>query len=346
MQIGINMVKEEIRIRKAIAHILDGTVGLPILSDKELEYGAEFADFLKEHIYKVYAGDDAKDCGFYKEQSEVYKLLSDYREEDFVEISKELAGQLYEIMNANVDIPAADLLIVRFKELEVEYLAILKMNYKEFYTHKTMNMKEGSNANEIIKYKSILPGESSRLQEAAIIRMNDLSIRLIEKKYEIDGKKENYFSYLYLKCSGKMSHKSKLNLVTRAVEAIQNENLGEIEQYEEHMKAKKIIHEELTENGSVTVEKLGERIFEKKPELKEEFKEKMEHYDLVREEIAPKSEVTTKKFQKQCLLTDTGIEINIPMEEYRNQEHVEFITNSNGTVSVLIKNIGHIRAKF
>ena len=28
------------------------------------------------------------------------------------------------------------------------------------------------------------------------------------------------------------------------------------------------------------------------------------------------------------------------MEEYRNPDHVEFITNMDGTISVLIKNIG------
>ena len=42
------MIKEEIRIKKVIVHILDSTVGLPVLSDKEIEFGSDFADFLKE----------------------------------------------------------------------------------------------------------------------------------------------------------------------------------------------------------------------------------------------------------------------------------------------------------
>ena len=67
------MVKEEIRIKKAIVHILDSTVGMPVLSDGELEFGSEFADFLKEHIARVFSGDDGKSCRFYKEESEVYQ---------------------------------------------------------------------------------------------------------------------------------------------------------------------------------------------------------------------------------------------------------------------------------
>ena len=58
-----------------------------------------------------------------------------------------------------------------------------------------------------------------------------------------------------------------------------------------------------------------------------------------------KNEQTIKKFQKQKLYTDTGIEITIPMEEYRNPDHVEFITNMDGTISVLIKNIGMLSSK-
>ncbi len=62
------MVKEEIRIKKAIVHILDSTIGMPVLSDEELDFGSEFSDFLKEHISKISSGDDGKSCEFYKQE--------------------------------------------------------------------------------------------------------------------------------------------------------------------------------------------------------------------------------------------------------------------------------------
>ena len=58
------MVKEDIRIKKVIVHILDSTIGMPVLSDCELEYGSEFAEFLKEHIARISSGDDGKSCRF------------------------------------------------------------------------------------------------------------------------------------------------------------------------------------------------------------------------------------------------------------------------------------------
>ncbi len=339
------MVKEEIRIKKAIVHILDSTVGMPVLSDGELEFGSEFADFLKEHIARVFSGDDGKSCRFYKEESEVYRMLAQYSD-DFLDASKDMAEFLYSIMNSNIDIPPADLIVVRFRYGETEYLGLLKMNYKSLYTHRTMALEEGGNTNEIIRHKSILPPESQRLSEAAIIKLDDLSVQVVEKKYEVNGEKTDYFSYLFLKCSSHMSHKSKLSIVTKAVEAVQKEGYGEAGQYKAQMRAKSIIQEELEEKGGFVVEEIAERIFEKKPELKTAFQDKMEKYNMVKEEVLPQSETTTRKYQKQHLFTDTGIEIKIPMEQYKDPGSVEFITNEDGTVSVLIKNIGHLEARF
>lgn len=340
------MNKEDIRIKHIIVHILDSTIGMPVLSDTELLYGSEVAEFVREHIGRICAGDDAKECRFYEQESEVYKLLTAYDDENFVEISQEIAGLLYEIMAANIDIPSADLMAVRFREGEEEYLALLKLNFKALYTHRTMPLAEGEgNSNELIRHKSILPSESQRLTEAAVIRLSDLSLRVVEKKYEVNGEKTDYFSFLFLKCSAHLSHKAKLSIVGRAVESVQKDGFAESERFERQMYAKSIIQEEIEENGGFTVEEIGERIFEDEPELKTAFQDKMEKYDLVKERIEPQSENTVRKYQSQHLFTDTGIEIKIPMEQYKNPRCVEFITNPDGTVSVLIKNIEHLEAR-
>ncbi len=340
------MNKEDIRIKHIIVHILDSTIGMPVLSDTELLYGSEVAEFVREHIGRICAGDDAKECRFYEQESEIYKLLTGYDDENFVEISQEIASLLYEIMSANIDIPSADLMAVRFREGEEEYLALLKLNFKSLYTHRTMPLAEGEgNSNELIRHKSILPSESQRLTEAAVIRLSDLSLWVVEKKYEVNGEKTDYFSFLFLKCSAHLSHKAKLSIVGRAVESVQKDGFDEAERFERQMYAKSIIQEEIEENGGFTVEEIGERIFEDEPELKIAFQDKMEKYDLVKERIEPQSENTVRKYQSQHLFTDTGIEIKIPMEQYKNPRCVEFITNPDGTVSVLIKNIEHLEAK-
>ena len=339
------ITKEEIRIKNVIVHIMDSTVGLPVLSDTELEYGSDFADFLREHIAKLTAGDDMKACEFYQKESEVYQWLAEYTEEDFVPFSQNVANLLYGIMNSNIDIPAADLFVVRFRGGDQEYMALLKMNFKASYTHRTQAYGE-NNKNDIIRYKAVLPTETQKLSEAAIINMDTMQVQVVEKKYEVNGEKANYFSYLFLKCSSHLSHKTKLNIVTKAIEKVQREGLDEYTACEAQMNAKCIIQEEISEKGGFVVEDLADKVFEEKPDLRVAFQEQMEKYDMVKEEVIPQSESTVRKYQKQHLFTDTGIEIKIPMDQYKDSKNVEFITNPDGTVSLLIRNIEHLEARY
>ena len=108
------------------------------------------------------------------------------------------------------------------------------------------------------------------------------------------------------------------------------------------MEIKNVLCTELEEAGEIKVATIKEKIFPDSPEMQAELDEKLDKYNMSYETVQPKSEQTIKKFQKQHLTTDTGIEISIPMEEYRNPDHVEFITNEDGTISVLIKNIGQL----
>jgi hypothetical protein len=159
----------------------------------------------------------------------------------------------------------------------------------------------------------------------------------------VNGVKTNYLSEIFLQCQTKLSQKAKLNIITKAVEQIQEKYYED--DFDKHMEVKAIIHQEYLEQGAINVESISEKIFGEQTEIKEEFTEKLEKYNLQTEEVKPQNKQTTKKFEKQYLTTDTGIEINIPMDQYNDKNNVEFITNPDGTISVLIKNISKITTK-
>ena len=338
------MTIEDIRITNAIVHILDSSVGVPVLADNVLEHGSDFLEFVKCHILKVIDSDEKKNCSFIEEESEVYPLLREWNDEKFVPASQEIANILYEIMNKNIDIPAADLLVVEYTIEQHPYMALLKMNYRSSYTHTTCSDPWGNN-NDLIKQKAILPGKNQRLQEVALIDLQDYSLKVIEKKYEVNGAKANYFSAMFLKCKGGLSPKTKIAIVNRTVEDVQKKYYNESEQFEVRMEAKSIINQELEESGQLDVPKVIEKIFKGNDAMREEVQEKLDKWNITKEPVAPENPNTTKKFIKQHLMTDTGIEIKIPMEEYNNKERVEFITNQDGSISVLIKNVGSIISK-
>lgn len=374
------MTKEDIILRKSIVHILDSSLGLPVLSDELLDTGFDLSEFIRTHIARLLSGDDLKTCYFQSEDSEVYALLQSYSEEQLIPFSKALASKLYTIMNENPAIPSADFLVSSFQYDGGLYLALLKMNYRETYVHLTgrtgstlsletapfpqtevsgnnhfftekpdteptgaVPASSGGNYNRIMKQTATLPSSGSRLSEAVIINLSDLSVQLVEKKYEINGTKENYLSTRFLACGTKLSQKAKMDIVTRALQQINDKYFDQ--SFEKKMEAKSIIQKEIEDLGSLPVEKAAQILYAEVPEIKEEFMEKMGKYHMEKEEIKPQNPATTKKFTKQYLTTDTGIEINIPTELYDDITNVEFLTNPDGTVSILIKNINHIQAK-
>lgn len=336
------MKRDDMILKAAIVHILDSSVGIPVLSDRQMDVGPDFSDFLKAHIEKITESDDIKHCRF-SETSDTKALLENCTPDNFVETSKQLAEKLYDIMNENIDIPAADIAVVVFSCQGCDYLALLKMNYKTSYTHATREL-EGQNSNEIILQRALLPAQGQRLSEAFVVNLSDGSIFLTEKKYEVNGEKRFYFSEMFLECHAPLSQKSKLDIVTKAVEQVAKKYYGE-EDAEKKMEIKNIICMELEEEGELKVSSLREKVFPDSPEMLSALDEKLDKYNMAYETVQPKNEQTIKKFQKQHLTTDTGIEITIPMEEYRNPDHVEFITNLDGTISVLIKNIGVLSSK-
>ena len=345
---GPKITQDEIILRKGIVHILDGELGYPVYSEEELTLSPDIAAFFQGHIYKLLSGDDLKKCYFPEENlpeeddsSGFYELVKEFSEDTFIEYSKKMTEPLYQLMNQNISIPSGDLAILTFQLQGERYLALLKMNYKESFVHAT-NAGENGNVNEIICYKSTLPG-GTKLSEAIFIKLSDFSVQIVEKKVEINGEKKNYLSESYLKCKAGMSQKSRFSIVTKAVEQIGKKHFSE--EPEKQMEAKSILKKEIEDNGSLNVERVSEKLYHDVPEIKEEFDAKMEKYHMEKADVTPQSEATTKRFEKQYLKTDTGIEINIPMEQYEDVNQVEFITNADGTISVLIKNINKISTR-
>lgn len=336
------MGKESITIKKVIVHILDSYISMPVLSDKELEYGSDFAEFLKGHIYRIISGDDIKKCYFGREDMTIFETVKAMTEENFVDSSKVLASKLFEIMKENGDIPPADLIVCVYNYCDRDCLALLKMNYKSFYTHTTAS-EDGGNNNDIIKYKAVLPSDGQKLNEAVIIDLQDFSVRIIEKKYDINGKKEFYLSNKFIGCIAEMSEKTKMSIVTKAVEQVNKKYFED--DFDKQMQAKSIISKEIEDRGCIVVDEVAEKIFVGEPELKEEFTEKVERYNMAHETIIPQSKTTTRKLEKQHLTLDSGIEIKIPMELYNSEDDIEFITNEDGTMSMIIRNINNIISK-
>lgn len=352
------IAKDDIVIRKAILHILDTNRGECILSNTLLDPGPDLHDFIRNHIYKIVSSDDTKNCEFNPEASPIYSILETWDESDeasFIETSQAIANKLYIAMGEGLDIPAADLLFVTFQAEGTIYLALLKMNYKESYTHEiTTSDSEGTNLNSndsnipvintgIVKSRALLPSATSRIPEAVIINLSDYHIKLLEKRYEINGEKAYYLSENFLICHTNIPPKKKLNILTRVINNISNKYDGA--DLKTKMDTKSALQKEYVDRKSFDIEEIGNKLFGKSPEKKSEFDEKMEQYDLQYDNFTVTNENTVKKLEKQVMVTDSGIEISIPMETYNKLANFEVQTDVTGKSTIIIRNIDNLVLK-
>lgn len=342
------ITKDDIVIRRSILHILDTAHGQCTLSETLLEPGPDLYDFIRTHIYKIISSDDTKDCEFNPDTSPVYPLLEQWDESDdesFLRASQTIAERLYNSMAEGLDIPAADLLFVTFQAEGIIYLALLKMNYKESYTHEisVMESPEAPVFADIRKSTSLLPAVSTRIPEAVIINLNDLHIKLLEKRYEINGEKVFYLSEKFLVCHTSLPPKKKLNILTKVINNISNKYDGA--DLKTKMDTKSALQREYVDNNSFDVEEIGSTLFGNSPEKKAEFDEKMEQYDLQYDNFSVINEATVKKLEKQIMVTDSGIEISIPMEVYNKLANVEVQTDVTGKSTIIIRNIDNLILK-
>ena len=295
----------EIIIHQAILHVLDTTLDAPVLSGGGMELTAEKTAYLQNHIEKLLASDEIRQCRPLPDSAFRNELEHN---QDFIDLSCRLAGVLFDYMHAHTTIPGADLAVVDFTRDGAPWLGILKLNYKNGYTHYTETV-EGAPVNSIIQQRACLPTQSGKVEEGALVNLTDYSMRLLEKKYDIDGHKEFYLSSVVFQYTQAEPEKKKL-------QAIQEAN-------------------------QVSVEQVRQQLAEEYPLAAVPFDDYVEKSEVLEEAAAPVTVTPARirRMESRSIRTANGIEVKIPTELLNSDSELEFLHDPDGSVSLLIKNV-------
>ena len=326
----------EIIIHQAILHVLDTTLDAPVLSGSGMEMTAEKTAYLQNHIEKLLASDEIRQC----------RPLpgSAFRNElehngDFVDLSCRIAGVLFDYMHAHTTIPGADLAVVDFTRDGEPWLGILKLNYKNGYTHYTETV-EGAPVNSIIQQRACLPTQSGKVEEGALVNLTDYSMRLLEKKYDIDGHKEFYLSTVVFQYTTAQPEKKKLQAIQEAaVQAVQ-ENYTD-QPHVEAQVAMMIANQAADNDNQVSVEQVRRQLEEDYPLAAVPFDDYVEKSDVLdyAQQPVTVTPARIRRMESRSIHTANGIEVKIPTELLNEESEVEFLHDADGSVSLLIKNV-------
>ena len=326
----------EIIIHQAILHVLDSTLDAPILSGSCMELTAEKTAYLQYHIEKLLASDDIRQCRPLPDSAFKNELEHN---NDFIDLSCRIAGVLFDYMHAHTTIPGADLAVVDFTRDGAPWLAILKLNYKNGYTHYTETV-EGAPVNSIIQQRACLPTQSGKVEEGALVNLTDYSMRLLEKKYDIDGHKEFYLSTVVFQYTQAEPEKKKLQAIQEAaVQAVQ-ENYQD-EPHVEAQVAMLIANQAADNDNQVSVEQVRRQLAEDYPLAAVPFDDYVEKSEVIEhtEQPVTVTPARIRRMESRSIHTASGIEVKIPTEILSSESEVEFLHDPDGSVSLLIKNV-------
>lgn len=334
----------DIHIKKAVLHILDTSINMPVLSNSGMELDSEICEFLGKHISKILDDTNLKKARFMGEVNTARDICMAVKTDEncFVEAGREMASVIFDIMLKNVDITSGDLICCLFYINNEQHFGLLKLNYKTGFTHYVNQMEDGA-VNSIIRHKTLLPSDGQKIDEAALISLETGEIRLIEKAYEINGAKEFYLSQYFLNCAADLSDNQKLKIIDKVTQKINKKYYDE--DFDKVAKLKKVVSESIEENREINVGAIAQEVFETNPEVREEYIQEIQKAGLKDEAIQIPDKIAEKKFKTHKIRTDTGIEINFPLSYYDNRDMIEFANNPDGSISIIIKNVSKILNK-
>lgn len=335
----------DINIVEAVIHILDNNNDEPILNNYKLELTDDIYKFLYKHIEKCFNDEELRYAIFNPEKRVVKDISQDFLNglsTDIVEVSSEIARQLFYIMRANVNIPSCDLITVSISTDQGPMLGILKMDYVKNFTHK-VDFVDNKLGIGIVEQQAGLPSSSQKVQKCAFIRPirddQEIDLMVIDKqKRTKEGEDFGavYFLDQYLGCSVIANERDMTKSFMKAAESWTRTNVKE--DAVKAVEVRNAIKSKLKEEETINVNEIAREIFDKEPEVQRSFNEYMQSQGVERDVNIDK-EFVEKKLKKVRLNVDREIDIYLADEAYHDNDKFEIIKNGDGTINIMIKSV-------
>ena len=331
----------EVKINQVILHLLDPGASEPLLSDRPMDLDADLFEYFSAVIEKAFVSDEVKNCRFLPDSAFAQEMA---RNQDFVDLSRRIAGVIFEQMLQYPAIPAGDLAVVDFAGDGVPFYGVLKLNYRPGYTHHTETMGNGR-FSSMVPQRTLLPG-TPKADEAALIDRANGTVRLIEKKFNLDEKKDFYLSTRVFGCTEAMQEKAKLKAVCETAVAAVKEAYPEPEELDDvppfdggtETAVELMVRNQAVDN-TISVEDVRTRMRESYPLAAPKFEAALAETGVQENDRVTVSPARMKKLESRSFKTESGIEIKIPAELCNSDDAVEFIHSATGGLSLLIKDV-------
>lgn len=318
-----------IRFNQVIIHSLQLDMGQPIISNKCLVLTDEIEAFVTKKISEVFDSADVHKCKFESQvglvpEVDLYKLITTGSSSNFKKISILLANKFFNYMSNYNLIENGDLVVTELERNGEGFIGVLKLNHKKQYMNSigdSIKIIQGTNTYE------------NKTKEAILINTETLDVIML------DNSKEKYLQML-LEVKSELSISQKLALVESITREVIQDHLENPTEAITTLKSN--IAESIFESSQVPVSQVIRDTFKEFEEVTNECISKLEDCGIGDEPISISTPKLVNKYTNHRLKTNTGIEIKLPTDMMNNPNLIEMVTNPDGTISIVIKNIGQI----
>lgn len=341
----------DVNIQEAVIHILDSAGAEPVLNEYALDLNEDTYNFLYRHIEKCFKDEELKYAIFNPERSIVKEVVQDYLngiEGDIINLSQEVARQLFAVMNGNASIPSCDLIVVSIVTDQGPMIGLLKMDYVKNFTHQ-VDFVDNKIGIGIIPQAAGLPGSSQRIQKAAFIKpirdTDEYNLMVIDKQKKSKDKEEygaNYFINNFLGCNIVNNERDMTKTFLKATEDWTRTNI--VEDADKAERIRTAVKTKLKEEDTINIEALSQELFKEEPEVKANFNTFVRGHGLDEDVTVDKTWVE-KKLKRVRLKVDKDIDLYINEEAYHDNTRFEIQRNGDGSINMIIKHINSYMEK-
>lgn len=335
-----------ISIEKAILHILMPSTGTSVYSDKELTISeGDISSYLSNHIERAFDMSVLRK-GSFNSSSYLKGCINTYLSKNlkFTELSRSIAEKFDAALLEAEKAKPADVAIIEFSSNERKMLGILKFNSKYGYSHQIQKQGEDIQ-NKIVDNYSILPSRTQKIAECAFIDLGDYSILYSDKKYNIGGEHVGLMADIVLDCICETaSDKEICAAINTNLKVLSSDPIEASAVLKEHM-LKTIDRQGGEEGGIYTLQEVADDIFSS-PSDRANFIERSKSVGIAADgnEELPIGEYTIKKTNEPLkIVTDTGVELKIPVGVYRRDMEINIAEDGKSTIT--IQNVGSLELK-
>jgi len=328
------------RILNVIDQILDKDSGNVVLSQKEIaKDNLEITKYVEKVIDKFEKSEYVE-----LDLSRILMLEQFWNgRENFQKLTEKFALDYFESIKVNEKIPGGDLLFfnVELDDLS-QVIGIAKLDYTQRYIH-NVEYDEDVLVNNIVQNNSILPSPGQGVKNMILIDADKVQLR--EQSYTgASGKWLMSKNFLQV-AAVPVKVSNDVKQIKKSIQKI-SEKYDDEDDFAVTSKTQQAIHDSLETDGVIDNDYIANMVFDKKEEAKAEFKDELAKKAIESVVAVPNANYFEKKYERQKIKLDNGIEINVPISLLKNRDAIEFETNPDGSTSVVIKNVGSLKSNF